>query len=100
MGGCTLPAFSSTLSEPEAVCSVLRLFDWVPACPRVRIETNPMASKSASQLRQRYRHRKVRARITRFAGVSSAEDEDRRTSLLPQKVHAAITVTYPLVPLP
>jgi hypothetical protein len=79
---------------------VLRLFDWVPACPRVRIETNPMASKSASQLRQRYRHRKVRARITRFAGVSSAEDEDRRTSLLPQKVHAAITVTYPLVPLP
>ena len=72
--------------------------DWLPGCPRVMIETNPMASKRASQLRQRYRHRKVRARITRIARVSRAEDEDRRTSLLPQKVHVAISLLTPWSP--
>ena len=97
--GCKLPVFPWALSEPERVSWLVRLFEWFLGCPRVKIETNPMASKRASQLRQRYRHRKVRARITRIARVSSAEDEDRRTSLLPQKVHLAIIVAYPWVPI-
>src|ERR1700690_2453743 len=95
--GCTLPVFSWALSEPVRLWWSFPLFDWFSGCPRVKIETNPMPSKRASQLRQRYRHRKVRARITRIAVVSRAEDEDRRTSLLPQKAHVAINVAYPWV---
>jgi hypothetical protein len=97
--GCKLAVFPGAFSEPERVGWLIRLFDWLPGCPRVKIETNPMASKRASQLRQRYRHRKVRARITRIARLSNAEDEDRRTFLLPQKVHVAIIVAYPSVPI-
>ncbi len=93
--GCKLPVFPWAFSESERRGWSFRLFDWFPGCPRVKIETSPMASKRASQLRQRYRHRNVRARITRIAGVSRVEDEDRRTSLLPQKVHVAIIVAYP-----
>jgi hypothetical protein len=52
-----------------------------------------MPSKRASQLRQRYKQRKVRARLTRVVGASRVEDEDGRTFLLPQKVHA--TMVFP-----